>query len=75
MDRIKAYRDIIASDNHGSLLYGVEIASGIPDCIPQQIVDNALTLNIAFLIQLGVEEVHAQGIYDIIVPLCTGHED
>ena len=67
MKQFKAYRDsIVPAEN---LLFEVEIASGIPNCILEKVVNNALTANVDFIVKSGVQEVHAIAMYGIVVSL------
>ena len=64
MASLLSYRDMVVS---GSVpLYGVEVSSGIPDCILEKVVDNAPSLNMLYLQQLGISDEHAVHILRIV---------
>ena len=59
-----SYRDMVVS---GSVpLYGVEVSSGIPDCILREVVNNATSLSMSYLLQLGISDKHAVHIFRIV---------
>ena len=65
--RIKDYRLRCCSSDHDQcMLFGIEIVSGILDCIIETISSNAHLCTIDYLQTLGVSAHHAIVIYDIV---------
>lgn len=64
--KLEEYRlKVCPADQHG-LLFGIEIATGIADCLIDKIVNNAFTCTIDFLLQQGLPHQHAVAILDIV---------
>lgn len=61
-EKIKEYRSGVCSTS--SLLYGIEIGTGIPDYLIEEITEN--TYSIEQLMQLGLSSKDASAIDDII---------
>ena len=53
-------------DQHG-VLFGIEIATGIADCLIDRIVNTLPTCTIDYLLQLGLPHQHAVTMHDIVV--------
>lgn len=66
MAKIKEYRSICCPGDQYGLLFGIEIATGIPDCIINTIVDNSHNCSIDFLVQLGLSHKDSCAINDIV---------
>ena len=47
-------------------LYGVQVSSGLPDCVLQSIVDNATVANEEYLCKLRVGDEHIEKIIRVI---------
>lgn len=56
---------VCLSDQHG-VLFGIEIATGIADCLSDRIVGNLPTRTIDYLLQLGLQ---AMAMHAIVVSL------
>lgn len=64
--KIKEYRSAVCPNNQYGILFGTEIATGIPDCIITTISKNVRKCCVDYLVQLGLSHVHALAITDIV---------
>lgn len=63
--KIKEYRSSICPVDQYGLLFGIEIATGIPDYIIDTILNNLHDCSVDFLVQLGLSHSDSCAINDI----------
>jgi superfamily II DNA helicase RecQ len=64
MASLQLYRSQTVSTE--PLLYGVELTSGLPDCVLQNIVEHATNVNMEYLLKLGIGQEHFDHIIRIV---------
>ena len=64
--KLREYRKTVCPEDQYGLLFGIEIATGIPDYVIENILNNAHQCSMDYLLQCGLSYRHSLAINDMV---------